>query len=151
MYERDDYTCKNCGRRGGIYGDAELHAHHIVPKSNDGVHELDNLATLCSDCHRAVHGSSMAPTSSTPNDSTSFWSTLGEVTSEDIDEFIEQKGPDENETTIKKRGFLMVVSIMSYIFTYMVTGSIQTTVIVGFIISVPMLLYFGTNEPIRLK
>lgn len=61
-YKRDNYECQNCGRKGGPRGNAELHAHHIVPKSKGGTHKLSNLKTLCSDCHKAIHGDSMAPT-----------------------------------------------------------------------------------------
>jgi len=63
VYKRDDYTCQNCGATGGSKGDNELHAHHIVPKSSGGVHDLSNLKTLCEDCHQAVHTSVDAPTS----------------------------------------------------------------------------------------
>ena len=62
VYKRDNFTCQNCGREGGPRGTAELHAHHIVPKSSGGSHQLNNLQTLCSDCHKAIHGDSMAPT-----------------------------------------------------------------------------------------
>lgn len=62
VYERDDYQCQNCGQKGGTYGDAKLHAHHIVPKSKGGTHHPENLSTLCKECHGAVHGDSMAPT-----------------------------------------------------------------------------------------
>jgi len=62
VYRRDDYTCQNCGRRGGPYGNAELHAHHIVPKGNGGTHRLSNLKTVCKDCHAAIHGRKIAPT-----------------------------------------------------------------------------------------
>jgi 5-methylcytosine-specific restriction endonuclease McrA len=31
VYERDGYTCRNCGRSGGPVGDVEFHAHHVVP------------------------------------------------------------------------------------------------------------------------
>lgn len=55
VYERDDFTCRNCGRSGGPYGDHELHCHHIVPKARGGTHRPDNLATLCAACHKAVH------------------------------------------------------------------------------------------------
>ncbi len=61
VYERDRYTCQNCGRQGGPYGDAELHAHHIVPKSTGGTHKKSNLKTVCRDCHQAIHGNSVAP------------------------------------------------------------------------------------------
>jgi len=55
-YRRDDYQCQECGRQGGPHGDAELHAHHIRPKSEGGSHRLSNLKTLCDSCHEQVHG-----------------------------------------------------------------------------------------------
>lgn len=55
VYQRDDYRCQRCGIRGGPHGDVELHAHHVVPISNGGSHELTNLLTLCWSCHNAVH------------------------------------------------------------------------------------------------
>lgn len=59
VYRRDNHTCQNCGASGES---VELHAHHIVPKSKGGSHELSNLKALCSECHKAIHGDSMAPT-----------------------------------------------------------------------------------------
>ena len=53
---RDNYTCQNCGGYGGPYGNATLNAHHIRPKSKGGVDRLDNLITLCNDCHEKEHG-----------------------------------------------------------------------------------------------
>ena len=58
VYRRDDYTCANCGVKGGGDHDAEsveLHAHHIVPISKGGSHEVSNLKTLCRRCHNAIH------------------------------------------------------------------------------------------------
>lgn len=55
VYKRDDYTCQNCGARGGRTGDAELHAHHITPLSQGGSNRLSNLTTLCKMCHNAQH------------------------------------------------------------------------------------------------
>lgn len=49
VLERDGYICKNCGAKDS------LHVHHIVPKSKGGGHHLDNLATLCFNCHTKVH------------------------------------------------------------------------------------------------
>lgn len=65
VYKRDGYTCQNCGRRGGPYGDAELHAHHVVPKSAGGTHKKSNLKTVCKECHHAIHGDSVAPSATT--------------------------------------------------------------------------------------
>lgn len=46
VLKRDNYTCVNCGRTGG-----ELHVHHIIPRSEGGTNNLDNLVTLCERCH----------------------------------------------------------------------------------------------------
>ena len=62
VYKRDNYACQNCGRTGGPHGNAELHAHHIVPKSKGGTHKTSNLKTLCKGCHNAIHGNKSAPT-----------------------------------------------------------------------------------------
>lgn len=52
IYEKNDYTCQNCSKRGG-----DLNAHHL-----DGWHwckekrfDVENGATLCVSCHRAFH------------------------------------------------------------------------------------------------
>lgn len=59
VYERDNHTCQNCGASGQS---VELHAHHIVPKSNGGSHDLSNLTTLCPECHNAAVGKDMGLT-----------------------------------------------------------------------------------------
>lgn len=65
VYKRDEYTCCNCQRRGGPYGDLELHAHHIVPKGRGGTHDYSNLITTCEPCHAAIHNKGVvAPTAS---------------------------------------------------------------------------------------
>jgi hypothetical protein len=48
VFERDDFTCRGCGVRGG-----KLHAHHILSFSKFPEHrlELDNGITLCPPCH----------------------------------------------------------------------------------------------------
>lgn len=55
VYQRDRYKCGNCQAEGGPYGDTEVHAHHIVPKSQGGSDRFGNLVTLCADCHARVH------------------------------------------------------------------------------------------------
>lgn len=46
--ERDHFRCILCGASGARNICA---AHHIIPKSEGGSHSLQNLVTLCSDCH----------------------------------------------------------------------------------------------------
>lgn len=53
---RNDWTCQECGGLGGPNGSHELHAHHIVPLSEGGSNDLDNLVTLCAGCHSETHG-----------------------------------------------------------------------------------------------
>lgn len=53
IYERDDYTCQDCGDDDG----GNLNAHHIIPSSEDRstIHDIDNGVTLCVDCHADRH------------------------------------------------------------------------------------------------
>lgn len=46
---RDNYTCKYCKTKEGT-----LHAHHIIYRSNGGADTLDNLITLCEECHKKL-------------------------------------------------------------------------------------------------
>ena len=52
VLDRDKHTCQHCkGKRK----DSKLEVHHIVYKCNGGSDEAENLITLCSSCHKAVH------------------------------------------------------------------------------------------------
>jgi len=50
LFERDDYTCHECGQFGG-----NLNAHHILPyrdyKDPEYSLNVDNGITLCKECH----------------------------------------------------------------------------------------------------
>ena len=47
MFARDNYTCQVCGKSN----DKILHTHHIMYRSNGGTNRVDNLITVCTDCH----------------------------------------------------------------------------------------------------
>lgn len=52
VFERDHYTCQNCGKVGG-----SLHAHHIKPfaKYPKLRTVISNGITLCKECHILAH------------------------------------------------------------------------------------------------
>lgn len=52
VFERDDYTCQKCGKRG-----TKLNAHHIVhwAYDKDKRYDVSNGITLCETCHKLVH------------------------------------------------------------------------------------------------
>jgi 5-methylcytosine-specific restriction endonuclease McrA/predicted DNA-binding protein YlxM (UPF0122 family) len=52
VFERDNFTCQKCGKKGG-----DLHAHHInnfadFPELRVAI---DNGITLCKECHKEFH------------------------------------------------------------------------------------------------
>jgi hypothetical protein len=50
-FRRDGWSCRHCHDRSG------LHPHHVIYKSHGGKDELNNLLTLCAQCHlQGVHG-----------------------------------------------------------------------------------------------
>ena len=55
IFERDNYTCDLCGRRGGIW----LHAHHLNCKAHypEQSLDVDNGITLCREDHKRFHNS----------------------------------------------------------------------------------------------
>lgn len=55
--ERDQRTCRCCGRQGtyGIGGEKALHRHHIEYRSKGGADTVENLVTLCALCHALEH------------------------------------------------------------------------------------------------
>jgi 5-methylcytosine-specific restriction endonuclease McrA len=53
--DSDEFACQKCGAQGGPNGSAQLHVHHIKPKSKGGSDKLSNLITVCHSCHEEVH------------------------------------------------------------------------------------------------
>ncbi len=52
VFKRDLYRCRICQRAG-----VEIEVDHIVPLSQGGADNMDNLQTLCRDCNRGKGGS----------------------------------------------------------------------------------------------
>lgn len=53
VYQRDDYTCRDCAHRGiPGKGEGAIQAFHLKPVREGGEHTLDNLITLCYECRR---------------------------------------------------------------------------------------------------
>lgn len=50
VLNRDNYTCQCCKKKKGA-----MHVHHIIYRSNGGSDKMDNLITLCEDCHKRLH------------------------------------------------------------------------------------------------
>lgn len=53
-FERDNYTCQNCG---ATQKDAQLHCHHLIPVAEipQFADDIVNTTTLCKDCHIRAH------------------------------------------------------------------------------------------------
>ena len=52
FFYRDNRRCQECK---WFYPEHQLHAHHIVKRSDGGGDELSNLRTLCFRCHKKRH------------------------------------------------------------------------------------------------
>ena len=50
-FERDNFTCRYCGRSPISDASTLLHCDHIVPRAKGGQDELDNLTTSCDACN----------------------------------------------------------------------------------------------------
>jgi len=51
---RDDHECVRCG------SDDELRVHHIDPAGQQGPAVMENLGTLCNQCHKVAHGGNVS-------------------------------------------------------------------------------------------
>jgi len=56
VHEKFNYICQHCGGRGG-----QLHAHHLLPvyAHPEKAYDLDNLVSVCEDCHRLIHSQNL--------------------------------------------------------------------------------------------
>ena len=50
ILDRDGWRCQLCGSLSGV------EVHHVQWRSQSGHDSEDNLITLCSECHREIHG-----------------------------------------------------------------------------------------------
>lgn len=52
IQNRDDFVCRLCFNKTEIIN---CQVHHIVPVSNGGKDDIENLILLCASCHTKVH------------------------------------------------------------------------------------------------
>lgn len=55
VIKRDGGICNECGYEAEPADGVSLHVHHVKPISEGGGHSLENLITLCEDCHIETH------------------------------------------------------------------------------------------------
>lgn len=53
VYRRDGYRCALCDST------KSLQVHHVIPRSEGGSNQLQNLICLCWKCHAVAHGTTM--------------------------------------------------------------------------------------------
>lgn len=56
--ERDDYRCTKCGKtreEERAMTKRDLHVHHLIPWIQCQSNIIDNLITVCEECHSAIH------------------------------------------------------------------------------------------------
>ena len=51
-FSRDANQCQVCGY---LFPKNLLHPHHIIPRGRIKIDHLDNLLTVCPECHRGIH------------------------------------------------------------------------------------------------
>jgi hypothetical protein len=59
--ERDGHVCRRCGRGQPA---VRLTRHHVLAREDGGLTQVNNLVTLCDDCHDALHADSAWPPAS---------------------------------------------------------------------------------------
>ena len=52
VFERDNYTCQMCGKRGGVLNAHHIKAYKSYPKLR---YSVKNGMTLCEKCHKSIH------------------------------------------------------------------------------------------------
>lgn len=86
--KRDNWQCQRCGRKSGPHkGDSgmELHVHHSTPISDGGSNILNNLTTLCKQCHDEIHNRSREPVYSERHNKNSLGDGLNAILSKYYD------------------------------------------------------------------
>lgn len=81
VFKRDNFICQYCGRQPPS---AVLEVDHIVPVSDGGTNNIDNLIAACFDCNRGKGATSLETTP----DSVARRAEIAKERKQQLDEFI---------------------------------------------------------------
>ena len=62
VYRRDGFACALCS------DPRHLQIHHCIPRSAGGSNSVQNLVTLCANCHALAHGTKLFDTELNPEE-----------------------------------------------------------------------------------
>jgi len=143
IYKRDNYTCKNCGAKGGPHGPAELHAHHGVPLSKGGSNKLSNLQTYCKECHNAIHGNVQAPTADT-NPRRKSHSVIDPTVTIvlELNTATNTPCPEDISRSDIASFYALIIGIITIPITTLITGSISLAVMSSIVSMIIAYLFF---------
>lgn len=103
ILNRDNYICQRCNHHSGPHAAESgrvLQTHHIVPKSEGGTDNGDNLTTLCLPCHGVQHPHNtnfdqhrnIAPILPDPSADPDVAFVNSSVKQENVAEYLDRKG-----------------------------------------------------------
>jgi len=90
VLKRDEHTCQSCRKNVDQKG-ITAEVHHSTYIEKDGSHELENLMTLCEDCHKRLHS---RPVETSQVTTTGSSNTTISTTASSSDYTLQNQDPD---------------------------------------------------------
>jgi len=122
--QRDNYRCQICGdyhgKRYNTGVTVEVHAHHIIPKSEGGTNTPDNLTTLCDFCHDVVHPQKWMyqfGKKGTPKNMNWIRNTF--------DKYIKHLLPIKQKKIQRKKSKLLIQIVVIFICVFLISGCVK--------------------------